>query len=78
MIAKHQTRVGKLQGALMDSMVAIDDWLNTYAAELCDEQRVNEAVKRISQHGTIGYIAHVQAANREALEETTMSITSRM
>ncbi len=61
--------VAELEAALKDSITAIDDWLNTYAAELCDEQRVMEARKRISQYGTIGYIAHVQEANRKALEQ---------
>jgi len=62
-------RIAELEAALKTSVVAIDDWLNTYAAELCDEDRVNEAKKRIMEYGTIGYIAHIQEANRKALEQ---------
>ena len=57
----------RLRTALQQSMTALDDWLNTYAADQCDADRVEEARQRIMQYGTIGYIAHVQAANRAAM-----------
>lgn len=56
-----------LVAALERSMVAIDDWLNTYAAELCDDARVAEARRRIGEYGTLSYIATVQEQNRAAL-----------
>ena len=39
-------------------ITALDDWTNTYASDFCDEERVKEAWKRISDNGgTIAYIA---------------------
>lgn len=60
-------QVEQLIDALKTSITALDDWLNTYASELCNEERVKEAYQRIHQYGTIGYIANVQLKNREAL-----------
>ena len=67
LIGNEQTIVGKLQRALMDSIIALDDWLNTHA-KLCDERRVKAAHRRINQYGTILYIARVQERNRKALD----------
>lgn len=54
--------------ALKRSVIAIDDWLNVYASELCNEQRVAEAHQRIGDAGgTLAYIAYVQAENRAAI-----------
>ena len=64
---EREPEIEQLRTALKQSMTAIDDWLNDYAAELCDEARVAEARSRISEYGTIGYIAHVQEKNRAAL-----------
>lgn len=58
----------RLREALVGSMTALDDWLNTYASDQCDATRVKEAEERIYEYGTIGYIAHIQKANRAALE----------
>jgi len=50
-------------------MVALDDWINTYASEMCDKARVEEAWKRIKDEGgTLAYIADVQERNRKALK----------
>ena len=68
-IRTAEAKVTTLEKALTESVTAIDDWLNTYAAEMCDEARVKEARDRIQQYGTIGYIAHIQEANRKALEQ---------
>ena len=58
----------RLRKALDRSRIAIDDWLNTYASEFCDEARVAEAGKRIMDSGgTLAYIADIQEQNREAL-----------
>lgn len=59
-----------LRQALERSVVAIDDWLNTYAPDLCHEDRVKEAAFRISEHGTLWYIASVQEQNRAALSRS--------
>lgn len=56
-----------LRAALVRSMTAIDDWLNLYASDLCDEARVKEAEKRIGENGTLWYIATVQEQNLRAL-----------
>jgi hypothetical protein len=46
---------------LEEMMIALDDWLNTYANVFCDKQRVVEANKRISENGgTIAYIAKIR------------------
>ena len=56
------------RAALCASITAIDDWLNIYAEEHCDDRRVKEARLRIqASGGTLAYIARVQQANRDAL-----------
>lgn len=57
-----------LRTALQASITALDDWLNIYAEELCDENRVKEAKERVGQFGTIAYIANVVAQCRAALK----------
>ncbi len=48
--------------------VALDDWLNTYASEFCDDARVAEAIKRIADNGgTLAYIAELQQDIKAAL-----------
>lgn len=59
----------RLRAALDRSMIAIDDWLNTYAPDLCDEARLAETETRIAEMGTLAYIAEVQQQNRAALEQ---------
>jgi hypothetical protein len=47
---------------------ALDDWVNTYAPELCDEQYVKRAHDRIAEGGgTLAYIAQLQQDLRDAL-----------
>ena len=54
---------GKVRDELLDRCrIALDDWINTYAAELCDEERVQEAGKRIADNGgTLAYVARLIA-----------------
>ncbi len=52
-------------------MIALDDWLNLFAESECDPQRVAEARRRITERGTIAYIADVQQQNRWALKDYT-------
>jgi len=56
-----------LKDALTRSMTALDDWLNLYAPDECNPDRVAEAKSRVWPGGTIGYIAEVQAQNRAAM-----------
>lgn len=62
-----EARIKKLEAALERSSIALDDWLNVYAEDMCDEKRVAEAKQRISEFGTLAYIAFVQDQNRTAL-----------
>ena len=57
----------RLREALGNSVTAIDDWLNLYAPDHCDETRVEEAKMRVHEHGTLYYIAIIQEANLAAL-----------
>lgn len=68
-----------LREALERSKTALDDWINTYASEFCDEERVDEAGQRIREGGgTLAYLADIQKQNRDALKgaEYGYSITS--
>ena len=68
--AKTLENYRDMRDALRASMIALDDWLNTYASEFCDEERVKEAGERImSGGGTLAYIADLQERNRRALGE---------
>jgi len=61
----------RLREAIKHNMRAIDNWLNTYAAELCDTERVKEAVAEIGDGGgTLAYIAALQQSNRNLLRDT--------
>ena len=56
--------------ALERSSTALDDWLNTYAPDLCDAARVKEARQRIRDgHGTLAYIAGLQEQLRAAISK---------
>lgn len=59
--------VETLRAALEASVVAIDDWLHTYAYDLCNPSDVTESRERIGEYGTLAYIAMIQQANRAAL-----------
>lgn len=68
-LLRLRARVGELEEALQASRIGLDDWLNQYASELCDEERVKEARERIADNGgTLAYIAQLQDQNRRALE----------
>lgn len=70
--AEYRAENAKLRAALNTSILAIDDWLNVYASEFCDERRVKEAKDRIMQTGgAIAYISGVQEKNRAAAYRET-------
>lgn len=66
-IAKAKASRDGLREALERSRMAIDDWLHSYAPEFCDEDSVAQTRSRISEKGTLGYIADVQKQNHETL-----------
>ena len=63
----------KLREALQAAQVALEDWMNVYAADMCDEKRVAEAKERIKQYGTIGYIANTLGLIHEAISQPQTS-----
>lgn len=58
----------RARGALEAASVALDDWLHTYASEFCNSERVRQSYERISEFGTIGYIAQMQKRINEVLK----------
>ena len=57
-----------IQTALQSAIVALDDWACSYAPEMCDEERVKEAQARLSEYGTLYYIALTLEQCRKALK----------
>lgn len=53
--------------ALMSCEVALNDWVHTYAPELCDASAVKATNERIAQDGTLGYIADRLKIARQAI-----------
>lgn len=61
----------KLREASEKAITALDDWLNTYASDHCNQDRVNEAHRRIEEcGGTIAYITDATSELRAALTAT--------
>lgn len=67
---RHLFEVEQLRSALNAALIALDDWTNLYASEVCNEERVKEAQARIEQYGTLYYIASVVKKSRDALKDT--------
>lgn len=65
-LARRVLATDKMAEALSGSMETIDDWLNIYAEDFCNEDRVKEAKSRVYEHGTLAYIAMRQEKNRAA------------
>lgn len=56
--------------ALDASHVGLDDWLHTYASDMCGEEHVQASRANISEGGgTLAYIAKLQQENRLVLRE---------
>ncbi len=66
-VADMERREERMREALERSVVAIDDWLHSYAPAFCDPKRVEEAKARVASVGTLYYIGIVQRDNRAAL-----------
>ena len=56
------------RAALGRSIIAIDDWLHSYAPEMCGEEYVKATAERLGERGTLAYIADVQQQNRAAID----------
>jgi hypothetical protein len=54
--------------AIDAAILALDDWINIYAEDFCDEARVAESKARLSENGTIAYLAYTVQQCREARE----------
>lgn len=69
-IRRLEYEVLELRKAVLDSNIALEIWLHTYADDLCDRDLVRLAYKRIEQGGgTIAYIADATQANRDVLKK---------
>jgi hypothetical protein len=65
-----QTELAKAREALEESQQALNDWVVTYASDMCDEKTVQEARERIvAAGGTLAYIANITERNRAALQQ---------
>ena len=58
-ITRLQEPLHLVTSALDAAILALDDWINTYAPEFCDEVRVAEAKSRLYENGTLWYLANV-------------------
>jgi hypothetical protein len=56
-----------LRNALVVAQQAINDWLHIYASDMCSPERVEEAVERVHEHGTLSYIAGISEIIRAAV-----------
>lgn len=65
---KLELRVAELALALAASSKAVDDWLHTYAGDMCGADHVADTNLRINEAGgVLAYIADVQQGTRQAL-----------
>lgn len=58
--------------ALNTASVALDDWVVSYAPDMCGEEVIEETSKRMGSIGTLAYIADVQKIIREAIGDKKM------
>src|SRR5690606_19596592 len=56
-----------LVDALRVAKQGINDWMHIYAHDMCDEDRVEEARKRVHYAGPLAYIADINVVINEAL-----------
>lgn len=69
-IRRLEYEVLELRKALINSNVALDTWINTYAEEFCDRDYVILAYKRIEEAGgTLAYVGGTVQANCEVLKK---------
>ena len=59
----------ELVDALEKSSLALDDWIHTYAYDLCDPVKASESHARIFEEGgTLHYVGTLQEVNRKLIE----------
>lgn len=67
MTGMDEEQRANLVKVLSAAETALDDWVNTYASEMCDPDRVAEAMVRIYDNGgTLAYVAQVLVGVRLA------------
>ena len=54
--------------AINAAILALDDWTHAFAPDFCDEARVEEAKSRLTENGTLWYIATTVDRLRKAKE----------
>lgn len=64
------SNINLLQGAVETAIIALDDWINIYAPEFCDADRVKQARRRLAEHGMLYYVATVVEQCRNSLGVT--------
>jgi hypothetical protein len=73
-IAAHRHAEKRLSEAASTAITVLNDLAATYAAELCDEQRVTRARERMREHGgTLAYIADAVAGLQENVDALNAS-----
>ena len=68
-IASDHNRLPALERAAERAAQALDDWSTVHAPTECGEERIRQARKRISESGTLYYIAETVSALRAALTD---------
>lgn len=58
----------RVEEGLRAALVAMNDWLCTYADDLVGEEAVKDAWSRVGQYGTLGYISEVTQKLNAALD----------
>ena len=69
--SQYEEEINRLraEGAKKDELlercrVALNDWINDWAPEMCDPERVQETEERLSEKGTLMYISEILQAIR--------------
>ena len=68
-IDKEREQLEALRNATQTAIVALDDWVNIYAEELCCAERVAIAKAHVAEHGLLWYVATVLEQCKDALKE---------
>ena len=56
----------RLLKTLARAETALNDWVHTYAPEMCDQEYVDATMERIAECGTLAYIGEVLVEVRAA------------
>lgn len=58
-------QVAALGAALKIAQGGLNDWLHTYATDLCDPEKVAAAQERVSKFGVLAYLANINEEIRQ-------------